>query len=606
MINLFEFKQKFYKHTFSVIEMKRGLKVFVFVFLALILSLNFISFASANTFSDFFSDFFSGSSNLSPNEEINSSLVFLSPSCSPSHTDSDTGINSDCNSRYGYYCVEYSGYYECGECRGTHEEDDCQVYGEGNWKCENNICIEETQCISNWVCDEWSACSNGIQTQICTDLNYCKDQKTNSRACISESGQCAGGGEIGDRRCTESIVKYQVCKKTVWGNYRWATKNCGLDINGNSKICSDGKCVTTCDYDLNCPEGKICSYGQCSKAECKDNSNCNNGFICESGRCFSGCIENSQCGVGSVCDSDGKCIPESCRNNAECPGQICRGGSCRDIECRNNGGLCSDGKLCEVNLCLGCYSDEECDKASPGYTCVDKNTSTGFGVCKYQITCDTSTKSSLESCPVPNCDPNKNNWDLRTNPGCTEVGKELCNRQGQCISKDTQCNTNDYQCGWKGPGESECINAFCANANDGTPQICKSVTIDGGLRAACVEEGPGGGENKDLCPVGQNYLTSERYKCQEGNSCEVGWTGDSNYQCSEGSVCCKKSLDLDCDEIPNTTVIDGVDYSFKCQFRLLNPANPPKNCKKDNQIKSNADCKLFTGWVGLCCGSPPN
>lgn len=44
--------------------------------------------------------------------------------------------------------------------------------------CNYNVCMQVTdqviqECVENWNCLQWSACSNGVQSRTCTDLNSC-------------------------------------------------------------------------------------------------------------------------------------------------------------------------------------------------------------------------------------------------------------------------------------------------------------------------------------------------------------------------------------------------------------------------------------------------
>jgi PGF-pre-PGF domain-containing protein len=46
-------------------------------------------------------------------------------------------------------------------------------------------------CIESWSCDEWSTCSNDVQTRTCTDANFCQTYKYKPE----ESQACSSGGD---------------------------------------------------------------------------------------------------------------------------------------------------------------------------------------------------------------------------------------------------------------------------------------------------------------------------------------------------------------------------------------------------------------------------
>jgi len=42
------------------------------------------------------------------------------------------------------------------------------------------------ECVPSWSCTSWSACEDGKQTRVCSDLNQCKEDKAESRGCIEK------------------------------------------------------------------------------------------------------------------------------------------------------------------------------------------------------------------------------------------------------------------------------------------------------------------------------------------------------------------------------------------------------------------------------------
>ncbi len=67
-----------------------------------------------------------------------------------------------------------------------------------NDKTQSQLCNGEngdggtgdTGCTADWNCGVWGICSNNQQTQSCTDLNSCKQDKVVSQSCVVSSTQC--------------------------------------------------------------------------------------------------------------------------------------------------------------------------------------------------------------------------------------------------------------------------------------------------------------------------------------------------------------------------------------------------------------------------------
>ncbi len=87
------------------------------------------------------------------------------------------------------------------ECMDT--TDDTQTSGLcGNGICEENEkttcpqdCPSQEECVEYWVCTEWSACDDGVQTRYCVDNNKCgttNNKPSETRACEASLNQQTG------------------------------------------------------------------------------------------------------------------------------------------------------------------------------------------------------------------------------------------------------------------------------------------------------------------------------------------------------------------------------------------------------------------------------
>jgi hypothetical protein len=54
---------------------------------------------------------------------------------------------------------------------------------------------EPVECVEKWVCTDWSACVDGLQTRTCTDENSCgteEDKPLETQPCVEEEGGILG------------------------------------------------------------------------------------------------------------------------------------------------------------------------------------------------------------------------------------------------------------------------------------------------------------------------------------------------------------------------------------------------------------------------------
>ena len=86
------------------------------------------------------------------------------------------------------YCVNETVEQEYVECNCVND-----ICIEGtNETCTGDTCLVENNetkyCNSEWICDHWTECQNGMQTRACTDVNVCTEEytKTEEQNCTPE------------------------------------------------------------------------------------------------------------------------------------------------------------------------------------------------------------------------------------------------------------------------------------------------------------------------------------------------------------------------------------------------------------------------------------
>ena len=126
----------------------------------------------------------------------------------------------------------------------------------------------------------------------------------------------------------------------------------GLHCQDNSCVTQDpAQGLTECSSDMDCGDGYCYEMGdQCRVEFCNEATG-----YCDIRSCEPGCAEDER-------QVDCRCIPETCSDDDECQGQVCRDGLCRpcasDSECSDFGTeICNDG-FCEPNA--ECEVDGDC------------------------------------------------------------------------------------------------------------------------------------------------------------------------------------------------------------------------------------------------------
>lgn len=92
-------------------------------------------------------------------------------------------------------------YYNCGNGR-------CDS-GETASLCPRDCNATTLQCVENWQCTNWSACSSEAQTRICTDDNKCGTtnlKPTEQRVCVDEGSDTSSNGQSGLAGITGAVI----------------------------------------------------------------------------------------------------------------------------------------------------------------------------------------------------------------------------------------------------------------------------------------------------------------------------------------------------------------------------------------------------------------
>jgi len=126
--------------------------------------------------------------------------------------------------------------------------------------------IDELICVENWECNNWSACVNGVQTRICTDLNNCRtlngkpiEEQLCMTTCSFGDG-CKINCSTGDLDCSCLQQNATICN---------ATEICNRTAINSSEsgTCCPGECIVGTPTIIDCGQDWNCFIGASQNCE---------------------------------------------------------------------------------------------------------------------------------------------------------------------------------------------------------------------------------------------------------------------------------------------------------------------------------------------------
>ena len=446
-----------------------------------------------------------------------------------------------------------------------------------------NICIE------NWTCTPWTTCTDGTQTQTCTDNNQCGttyEKPPETRTC--ENTECTTNTDCDDKNpCTQDQCQNgQSCTHTQKTNCK------------DNDQCCPTQCTHVTDNDCEYTGGDTggggsggggTGGGSGEDPECESDSDCDNGICCDEEcvepECESDtdCEDSNQCHTNFECENPGQCNADceyqqitECINGDNCCPAGCD--STNDNDCTDT---CTDDEGCNDEGDLYCDTDESiiytCGEADDGDECLDHiNPLDCSDGC--QCTCGDYIDPEDGNESLVGCNDgidNDCNGDIDENdtacddcvPSNEPCGTEAC-CSGNCDDETNYCFAcvecpfgGEYCSGYE-PGECE--------ENCGTPTACDDTPGD---------------EHTTLstCDHGETYFQDECFECQLQDI----------PICNSIGVC---TADPECNLLAPDTDIDGCDGGGQDYFA--------DECGSTCQVEDRDDICRSSGFHATCTASP--
>ncbi len=312
---------------------------------------------------------------------------------------------------------------------------------------------------------------------------------------------------------------------------------CGFCGEELEELCDgeDNDCDGRADEggDLLCPEGLLCTLGECGPPCRRDvpaGYECPSTYFCQQNTCVSLC-------AGISCEEGQECVPEtgSCRDvcfGVECAeGEVCVGGECLIDSCEYAG--CPEGTRCELGYCLDdpcadleCGEDSFCREGECVFSCAD--ISCGFGEHCVDGECASARCSGLvcadgQVCMEGICEP-----DPCTESSCEDF--EAC-VLGDCVPDPCRyIDCPELERCELVYGVAQCVADWVGQMSEDPAEVNTTfdfreppiVTPEGGEEGAGEEmdggtEAMGGGEAGDESGTMAREGAEEKSGCDQNN-----------------------------------------------------------------------------------------
>jgi len=312
-------------------------------------------------------------------------------------------------------------------------------------------CETDADCIDEFFCNGIEACVQSApgEQSVCVPGSAPCEATSTTPYCDEENDICVEC--LSDDNCTEG----EICEEGICVEVECETdEDCSdFDPCTGNETCVDGSCVDgipPCGalicLPFDNPDGYIC-------VECDNDTDCDDGLFCtgydfcDNGTCYSmgdPCtLPNGQpAAFGPICDEENdQCVEcltdDNCTDN-ETP--FCVANTC--VECRDNedcsdplfcngaefcdNGTCMQGEppcegdnetpLCneELDQCVECFTDRECDNETPrcdGVMCVE---------CLDELDCAVG-----EDCVEGWCEPQQSDCEIIIKPQKVRIKKKF-------------------------------------------------------------------------------------------------------------------------------------------------------------------------------------